>query len=406
MRLISILQCAIVVISLSATHISHAVTDVAPTGDTAASLRDDTAAARTHRYQRWHAKHRDAFRRIQRAVSETRALIDVRALHVSDSDIDVPPVVFRTRDTGAVLWDCALCPQMTIVPAGVFTIGSPPDEPGRGKDESPQRRIAILRPFAVSRFEIMRGEYAAFLRATGHPVSKECVTDRVHHGTWAPESNTTLNDPGFPQTDRHPVVCVTWDDAQAYIAWLNARTGGRYRLLTESEWEYVARAGATAAFPWGASADDGCTQANGTDAVFAEHYANAAVAKCRDGALNTAPVGAYRANAFGLYDMIGNAEEWVADCATMAYASLPADGSADLSGDCARHPVRGGSWGSEVKDARVANRVRYPASQVDDSVGIRVAKTLVIDPPQHHFNSNDDNIHVSEQEVRSPPSVR
>jgi len=286
------------------------------------------------------------------------------------------PRVFRTRDTVVSVRDCPDCPEMTVVPAGAFIIGSPAAEPGRGTDEGPQRRVVIPAPFAVSRHEITRGEYRVFLRESGRPVLGGCVTDRGHRGTWAPEPSTTLDDPGFEQTDDHPVVCVTWDDAQAYVGWLNAKTSGGYRLLTEAEWEFAARAGTTSAYPWGPDVNDGCPYANTADATVARKYPDWTTAACRDGAVNTAPVGSYLPNGFGLYDMIGNVEEWVEDCATDSYDTLPADGRANLEGDCTRHLVRGSSWGAFPKDSRVANRIRYRTGQVDDSIGFRVAKTL------------------------------
>ena len=303
---------------------------------------NETMDARARRYESWASTNRDPSARLSRVV----------------------------------LWECATCPEMVIVPSGDFTIGSPTDEPGRGTDEGPQRRMSIERPFAVSRFEITRGEYKVFLRETGHAVRGNCVTDRAKPGTWAPEPNTTLFDPGFEQADDHPVVCVSWDDAKAYVAWLNRRTSGGYRLLTGSEWEFAARAGSTATYPWGPNVSDGCPHANTADSTIGRKYPTWTVAACDDGALHTSPVGAYHPNALGLYDMIGNAQEWVEDCATDSYDSLPPAGHADLTGDCARRVVRSSSWGTQPKDNRVANRVRYPRGQVDDSVGIRVAKTL------------------------------
>lgn len=277
---------------------------------------------------------------------------------------------------GAEIRDCRECPAMVVVPAGAFTIGSPDDEPGRGKDEGPRRRITFSRPFAVSRHEVTLAQYDAFLRETGHPVSGGCLTDRIKTGDWQYDAATTLRDPGFAQTPDHPVACVSWNDAQAYVAWLNRRTGGGYRLPSEAEWEYVARAGATTVYPWGDDVNDGCAHENLTDATFRRKYPQSGAAACDDGALNTSPVGAYRPNAFGLHDVTGNLGEWVEDCASQSYEQLPADGSPDRSGDCARHVVRGGSWGTLPKDSRSANRIRYPAVHTDDSVGIRLVKDL------------------------------
>jgi len=285
------------------------------------------------------------------------------------------------RAAGARFRDCAGCPEMIVAPVGTFTIGSPPGEAGRGGDEGPQREIRITQPFAVGRYEVTRRQYEAFLRATGHPVSGNCMTDRRKPGTWALDPQTNFRDPGFPQSGTHPAACVTWYDAKAFIAWLNARTGGGYRLLTEAEWEYLARAGSTSAYPWGARAKDGCRYMNGFDRVIVRKkgdlYKGEAVsfADCSDGYLNTAPVGSLRPNAFGIYDMIGNVGEWVEDCSTPSYSLMQSNGSMH-GGDCSKRIVRGGSWGTQPRQLRSAERIRNSPADVDDSIGIRVAKTL------------------------------
>ncbi len=272
--------------------------------------------------------------------------------------------------------DCPACPQMVVVPAGAFLMGSPETEPGRGRDEGPQRRITIAKPFALSRHEITRGQYRVFLDATGRAVRGGCLSDVARKGEWAPHPTANLWNPGFAQSDDHPAVCVGWDDAQAYVAWLSRETGRNYRLPTEAEWEYAARAGTTGIYPWGAVPDLGCRDANLADQTVGEEYPDWKTAACRDGAVRTAPVGSYRANAFGLYDMIGNVGEWVADCATSSHDTLPADGGANLGGDCARRVVRSSSFGSQPPHDRVANRLRYLVDHVDDSIGIRVVREL------------------------------
>ena len=282
---------------------------------------------------------------------------------------------------GARFRDCKSCPEMIVAPAGTFTIGSPADELGRRDDEGPQREIRIAKPFAVGRYEVTRRQYEAFLRETGYPVSGNCMTDRRKPGTWALDAQTNFRDPGFPQSGDHPAACVNWNDAKAFVGWLNAKTGGGYRLLTEAEWEYLARAGSTTAYPWGSRAKDGCPYMNGFDRVIVNKkgdlYKGEAVsfADCSDGYLNTAPVGSLRPNAFGIYDMIGNVAEWIEDCSTSSYASMQSDGSTDR-GDCSKRIVRGGSWGTQPRQLRSAERIRYSPTDVDDSIGIRVAKTL------------------------------
>ena len=281
--------------------------------------------------------------------------------------------------------DCGKCPEMVIIPAGRFLIGSPPEELGRGQDEGPQTEIMFDRPFAVGRYEITREQYRAFLTSSGHKVSGGCITDRRKPGSWAPDEGTNFNDPGYDQAESHPAACLSWNDAIAYVTWLNGKTDGGYRLLSEAEWEYVARAGATTAYPWGASIHGGCEFANGYDEAILAKKGNlykgeaVAYAACSDGFINTAPVGSFKPNAFGVYDMIGNMGEWIADCATPTYSGMQRDGSSK-EGDCTKRMVRGGSWGTQPRQLRSAERIRYSPADIDDSIGIRVAKTLAAAP--------------------------
>ena len=278
-----------------------------------------------------------------------------------------------SRQDTALIWDCAACPEMVVLPAGSFLLGSPEDEPGRRDDEGPRRRVVIPAPLAVGRYEVSRGEYEAFLRATGHPVGVGCLTDRVTHGIWTMDSVSTLRDPGFAQAANHPVACVSWDDAQAYVSWLNRLVpGAGFRLLSEAEWEYGARAGTAAAYPWGPDPNQGCVHMNGIDRSVLPSYPDWVVVACSDGALNTAAVGSYRANAFGLHDMIGNVAEWVEDCSTTSYAAPPPPPGAA----CDRRIVRGGSWGSPIPNLRIADRFRQPPGHRDDSIGIRIARPI------------------------------
>jgi formylglycine-generating enzyme len=273
---------------------------------------------------------------------------------------------------GPIIRDCLSCPEMVVVPAGAFTLGSPPDEPARREDEGPQRQVAFAEPFAVSRYEVTRAQYEAFGRSTGHPVGVGCLTDRETQGTWTMDSVSTLRDPGFAQTGDHPVVCVSWDDARAYVRWLNQEVpDAGYRLLTEAEWEYAARAGGNAAYPWEDDPHPACTWANGVDQTALGKYPTWVAVTCNDGALNTSPVGTYRANAFGLYDMIGNAAEWVQDCSTTSYAEAASDPAS-----CERRLVRGGAWGSTMPNLRTADRFRQPPGHRDDSIGFRVMRPL------------------------------
>lgn len=282
---------------------------------------------------------------------------------------------------GAVFWDCRGCPEMIVAPSGTLTIGSPNDEEGRRDDEGPQRTVRVTKLLAVGRFEITRDQYQAFLDATGHPVRGMCVTDRRKSGTWEPDPDTNFHDPGFAQAGNHPAACVSWFDAKAYIAWLNARTAGGYRLPSEAEWEYFARAGSTSAYPWGSDVDDGCPYMNGFDTTIVAQkgdlYGGETVpyATCSDDHLNTSPVGAYQPNAFGIFDTIGNLAEWTADCSSSSYEALVEDGTRTEQ-DCQTRMVRGGSWGTQPRQLRSAERIRYAPDALDDSIGFRVVKDL------------------------------
>lgn len=282
----------------------------------------------------------------------------------------------RRWHIGETFRDCADCPEMVVIPAGSFTMGSPASETGRYNDEGPQRNITIARSFAVQQTDVTRGQYAAFTRASGRPAGNNCYTDRAVHGTWAQDPNGTWRDPGFSQGEDHPVVCVSWDDAQAYVQWLNAKTRGGYRLLSEAEWEYAARAGTTSAYPWGSDGAQACAYANGSDATFHPSYPNLEVMTCNDGALYTSAVGTYQHNAFGLSDMTGNVWGWVEDCYEATLDTVPTDGSARETNKCSERVDRGGSWFDVSRGLRSANRDRHSPSLRYSDIGFRVARTL------------------------------
>jgi formylglycine-generating enzyme required for sulfatase activity len=267
--------------------------------------------------------------------------------------------------------DCPVCPELVTIPAGEFAFGSAADEEFRGRDELLQAPVEIPAQFAVSKYEITRAQYAAFAKATKRRASGDCLTDRRKLGDWRYDRRTNYRDPGFAQGDDHPVACVSFDDAIAYVDWLNTRTGGGYRLLTEIEWEYVAGTGSTARYPWGGGAERGCEFANGFDLTLWEKYSGMDTTgyeyfdplPCSDGWRNTSPVGSLAPNAFGVHDMIGNVSEWVSDCHTSA--ALRA---------CEKRVAKGGSWGTLAHNLRTADRFPYPPEHRDDSIGIRVAR--------------------------------
>jgi formylglycine-generating enzyme required for sulfatase activity len=261
--------------------------------------------------------------------------------------------------------DCPECPEMVIAPAGRFTMGSPTDElePFEWED---QVSVTIAKPLAVGRFAVTRGEFAAFVAATGHKTDGGC---QVFMGTeWKLQADASWRSVGFGQTDRHPVVCVNWNDAKAYAEWLSKATGKSYRLLSESEREYVARAGTTTPFWWGSTISTGQANYNG-DHV----YASGAKGEYRK---VTVAVDSFSANPWGLYNVHGNVWEWAEDCWNDKNSGKPGSGSARTSGDCGSRVLRGGSWKNVPQYLRSAHRFGNSPVNRDDNLGFRVARTL------------------------------
>ncbi len=245
----------------------------------------------------------------------------------------------KPRDT---FRECAKdCPEMIVIPSGPFKMGSPPGEAGRYDDESPLREVKIARPFAVSKFDVTFAEWDACAAVGGCPHA---------------------NDSGFGR-DRRPVINVTWDEAKQYVAWLALMTGKPYRLLTEAEWEYAARAGTETAYPWGDEIGVNNANCNGG---CGSQWDNR----------QTAPVGSFPANAFGLHEMHGNVWQWVEDCYHPSYEGAPSDGSAWLNKDCSRRIRRGGGWAYNPRILRSANRGADSPFNRSAFVGFRIARTL------------------------------
>ena len=275
-----------------------------------------------------------------------------------------------TMEPGRRFRDCPDCPEMVVVPAGSCMMGSPTSEEGRDYDEGPQHWVTIANPFAVGVHEVTRGEFARFVRETGHAAGNRCQDFTSGRTKWV---GRNWRNPGFEQTDRHPVVCVSWQDAQAYVKWLSRETGERYRLLSESEWEYTARAGTRTAWYWGESESGQCRHANGADASSEFDYG----VNCNDGHAWTSPVGTYRENDFGLYDVLGNVQEWVQDWSNDSYDGVPTDGRAWKGRDEAVwRVIRGGSWGTTPRYLRAANRNSQPYDVRKNFMGFRIARTL------------------------------
>lgn len=292
---------------------------------------------------------------------------------------------------GETFRDCAECPELVVVPAGDFEMGAPLTEPGRYDEEGPQRSVHIGR-LAVGKFHVTRGQWATFVSATNRGTSGGCAWSGLASAkNDEPDPSASWRNFGFAQDDSHPVVCLTFYDAQDYVRWLSKRTGHRYRLLTEAEWEYAARARSTTAFPWGSSASHEL-------ANYGSDICCSGLASGRDQWVNTSPVGSFPPNVFGLYDMNGSAMQWVQDCFASSYAGLATDGSAyeevvtlNVTGDlsymsgatsCSYRLLRGGDWANPPEKIRSAARNFAPPAGAtlqeykSTGTGLRVARVL------------------------------
>lgn len=287
----------------------------------------------------------------------------------------------RWVDGHASLRDCPSCPEMIVVPAGRYTMGTPP---GTAIDtEVPAElepvEIEIPRPFALGRYEVTYEEYAARISTGGGG----CRSWDAGKEGFRDDPRLDWRRPGagrVPQT-RDPVTCVSWAEAHEYAAALAKATRRSYRLPSETEWEYAARAGSSALRPWGDSPDDACDWANTYDDSAAEVYVLGwARHACADGHAALAPVGSLRPNAFGLHDMIGNVWEWLEDCSTLTYVGRPRDARPWVwQGGCTRRIQRGGGWSTGPDRSRSGFHGDGAVEDRADFAGLRVARDLTDD---------------------------
>ena len=296
-----------------------------------------------------------------------------------------------------------MCPELVVLPKGGFLMGSPPSDIDSPFRERPQHRVTIGVTLAMGRFEVTRAEFEAFARD-----SQRSMDDPVYRcKVWHPSEGSlrhfgddtverSFTNPGFEQSGDHPVTCVSWYDAQAYLHWLSKKAGGAFRLPSEAEWEYAARAGRGGKrYPWGddLEARAQCQWANAADQSFARLRQDPArweLAVCDDRHTFTAPARAFGPNAFGLYNMHGNVWEWVQDLWHGNYEGAPVDGSAWLNIDPkmlkaweethgqarSGNVVRGGAWSSPPENLRSAARSYHSGMARAASIGFRVVRVV------------------------------
>jgi formylglycine-generating enzyme required for sulfatase activity len=242
--------------------------------------------------------------------------------------------------------------------------------------DGPVHTVTIAKPYALGRFEVTFAEFSAFVRDTGHTPPSDCMSWQTN--AVKPQPGKNWQDPGYPTKPeaRHPVVCVSWVDAKAYVAWLSKKTGKLYRLPSEAEWEYAAAAGARTVYPWGDSVDGACKYANVYDADSRGLRPWGELA-CTDPYRYLAPVGSFAPNAFGVYDMVGNVYEWGEDCWVQPYGVQKNDGSAhQVPGECRDRTVRGSAWHSPASYLRPTFRGRDLIHIVSQIFGLRVARDV------------------------------
>jgi formylglycine-generating enzyme required for sulfatase activity len=286
-------------------------------------------------------------------------------------------------EVGSVFRDCPNCPEMIVIPAGKFMMGSSPEETDREVElapgsfastiqkvvltERPLHEVTIDLSFALAKFPVTKNEFSAFVDETGYTPAAGCRLYALQYHI-SPQADWRL--PGFAQTERDPVVCISWQDAKAYIEWLNKKILSTtnsakdrpYRLPSEADWEYAARAGTRTARWWGD--------------FIGRNNANCARCGSRWDQRQTSPVGSFPPNPFGLYDILGNVTQWTEDCWNESYIDAPIDGAPWVKGNCQRRLARGGDFAGFPWLIRSATRFGLNAEDRVNLGGFRVAKTL------------------------------
>ena len=290
---------------------------------------------------------------------------------------------------GSSFKDCATCPEMVVLPAGTFMMGSTPEETtlaevraDAAEREQPKHAVTLARAFAIGRYEVTLAEYRAFVTATNRPDPDRCITWTEANDTWGEVDGASWQNAGFYQGEDHPVGCLDLKDVRDYSAWLSDVTGERYRVPSEAEWEYAARGGTATNQTWGDTMEHMCRFANASDLTRADVHKGVRDTptrffECRDGFVYTAPVGSFPPNAYGFYDMVGNIWEWVEDCFIVGYEGAPTDGSVRYDeNNCDRLIVRGGGWYARNWFMRPAGRSREHPDYRSTTLGLRVVREI------------------------------
>ena len=315
--------------------------------------------------------------------------LSIKKQHFAVLLAGVLPFLFGATNENALepetFQDCKSCPEMVVIPAGEVQIGSHLDEIGRKKGERKHVMAKIANPFAMAASEVTLGQFRVFMEETGYksnvPIYKgePLIGCNYYDGKgygYIAEHN--WKNPGYPQREDAPVVCVSWSDASAYAAWLSKKTGRSYRIPSAVEFEYASRAGSSTPWFWGTDPAQACDYANIGDRTLADRYPKRPSFPCDDGYLYTAPVKRFKPNAFGLYDMVGNAWEWANDCFVSNLDTMPTTGASDkgTEEECTFRTPKGGSWISGISWSRAAVRSRDGADYKSFMLGFRVAATI------------------------------
>ncbi len=312
-------------------------------------------------------------------VKTTQIVLLIAPFILSNSSYD-------SQELPKTFKDCEGCPEMVVIPKGSVYIGSYEEEIGRKKGERNRVKATIKKSFAIARTEVTLGQYRAFMTETkyksnvaywkGEPLVGCNYFDGKSYGYVADHN---WQNPGYPQREDDPVVCVSWSDANAYANWLTNKTGRTYRVPSTVEFEYASRAGSSSPWFWGTDPEDACEYANVGDRAFAEKFPTRESFPCTDGYVFTTKVGRFKPNSFGLYDMVGNAWEWTNDCFQTDLTSAPVDGTSWIDNTeeaCTWRTPKGGSWISGITWSRAAVRSRDGADYRSFMLGFRVAAVI------------------------------